>query len=94
MENKIKIKNALISVFDKQGLEKIIKLLSNSLKLMAGLDSYLGVLIASLTIGVLEAMAQWKLGGDWAEITPYVIVLIVILIRPHGIMGQKEVERI
>tara|TARA_B100000902_G_scaffold299302_1_gene286758 strand:- start:692 stop:2215 length:1524 start_codon:yes stop_codon:yes gene_type:complete len=29
MENKIKIKNALISVFDKQGLEKIIKLLSN-----------------------------------------------------------------
>ena len=43
---------------------------------------------------ILEAMAQWKLGGDWAEITPYVAVLIVIIIRPHGIMGQKEVERI
>ncbi len=62
--------------------------------LMAGLDSYIGVLIASLSVGVLEAMAQWKLGGDWAEVTPYIAVLIVILIRPYGLMGQEEVERI
>jgi branched-chain amino acid transport system permease protein len=39
-------------------------------------------------------MTQWQLGGDWAEIVPYVAVLIVILIRPHGFFGQKEVERI
>ncbi len=62
--------------------------------LMGGLDSYGGVLIASLVIGVIEALTQWKLGGDWAEVVPYVAVLIVILIRPHGLFGQKEVERI
>jgi branched-chain amino acid transport system permease protein len=27
-------------------------------------------------------------------VTPYIAVLIVIVIRPHGLMGQKEVERI
>ena len=62
--------------------------------LMGGLDSFVGVFISAMTIGVLEAMAQWKLGGEWVEITPYITVLIVILIRPHGLFGQREVERI
>ena len=62
--------------------------------LMGGLDSFVGVFISAMTVGILEAMAQWKLGGEWAEIIPYVTVLIVILIRPHGLFGQKEVERI
>ena len=62
--------------------------------LMGGLDSYIGVLVAALAVGVLEALTQWQLGGDWAGIVPYVAVLVVILIRPHGLFGQKEVERI
>ena len=62
--------------------------------LMGGLDSFVGVFIAAMAVGILEAVAQWKLGGEWVEITPYITVLIVILIRPHGLFGQKEVERI
>jgi branched-chain amino acid transport system permease protein len=62
--------------------------------LMGGLDSFVGVFIAAMVVGVLEAIVQWQLGGDWVEITPYVAVLIVILIRPHGLMGSEEVERI
>lgn len=62
--------------------------------LMGGLDSYIGVLIAAMTVGVLEAMTQWQMGGNWAEIVPYVAVLVVLIWRPHGLMGQKEVERI
>ncbi|QBK29129.1 branched-chain amino acid ABC transporter permease [Roseitalea porphyridii] len=62
--------------------------------LMGGLDSYVGVFIAALAVGFLEAMAQWQFGGEFAEVVPYIAVLIVILIRPHGLFGQKEVERI
>ncbi len=62
--------------------------------LMGGLDSYIGVFVAALAVGVLEAMTQWQLGGDWAEIVPYVAVLLILLVRPHGLFGQAEVERI
>ncbi len=62
--------------------------------LMGGLDSFAGVLLASMLIGILQALAQWKLGGEYTEIVPYVAVLIVILIRPHGFLGQEEIERI
>lgn len=62
--------------------------------LMGGLDSYVGCFIAAMSVGVLEALTQWKLGGEWAEIVPYVAVLVVIIFRPHGLLGQKEIERI
>lgn len=62
--------------------------------LMGGLDSYVGVFVAAMAVGVMEAMTQWKLGGDWAEIVPYMAVLVVLIWRPHGLFGSKEVERI
>ncbi len=62
--------------------------------LMGGLDSYIGVFLAAMSVGVMEALTQWRMGGDWAEIVPYVAVLLVLLIRPHGLFGSKEVERI
>lgn len=62
--------------------------------LMGGLDSFAGVLIASMVVGIAEALTLWKFGGEYAEIVPYILVLIVILWRPNGLMGQAEVERI
>jgi branched-chain amino acid transport system permease protein len=62
--------------------------------LMGGLDSYAGVFVASLAVGVLEALAQWQLGGDWAGILPFILVLVVLLLRPQGLGGSRKVERI
>jgi len=62
--------------------------------LMGGLDSYLGVFVAAMVVGVLEALTQWQFGGEWAGIVPYVAVLLVILVRPYGLFGSKEIERI
>lgn len=62
--------------------------------LMGGLDSFAGVFIAAMIIGVVEALTQWRFGGEYAEIVPYVLVLLVILWRPNGLMGQAEIERI
>jgi branched-chain amino acid transport system permease protein len=62
--------------------------------LMGGLDSYLGVFVAAMVVGMLEALTQWQMGGEWAGIVPYVAVLLVILVRPYGLFGSKEIERI
>ena len=34
------------------------------------------------------------LGGHTRDITPFVVVLVVLLLRPHGLFGRKEIERI
>ncbi|HEX6872565.1 MAG TPA: branched-chain amino acid ABC transporter permease [Micromonosporaceae bacterium] len=69
--------------------------------ILGGLDSLPGAVIGGLTVGVLqEAVAQYQayfpawLGGNIAVITPYVVMLIVLLVRPYGLFGAREVERV
>ncbi len=62
--------------------------------ILGGLDSVIGALLAAFIVGWLEAMANHFLGGDFKEIVPYVVVLVIILIRPHGLLGTPEVERV
>lgn len=62
--------------------------------IMGGLDSFAGCALAALTIGWLEAMTQWRVGSEYADILPYASVLLVILIRPHGLLGHATVERV
>lgn len=65
-----------------------------SVVILGGLNSIGGVLIAGFIIGWLEAVTGWVLGTEYREITPYVLALLVLLIRPTGLFGNKEVERI
>ncbi|MBI4671958.1 MAG: branched-chain amino acid ABC transporter permease [Chloroflexi bacterium] len=65
--------------------------------LLGGLDSIVGAVVGALLIGlaeglVLAAQPQWI--RDTAEIVPYLLLLIVLLIRPEGLFGQKRIERI
>ncbi len=65
-----------------------------SVIILGGLNSIGGCLLAGLIIGWLEAMTGLFLGGEFREVTPYILVLLVLLVRPTGLFGTKEVERI
>jgi branched-chain amino acid transport system permease protein len=62
--------------------------------IVGGLDSLAGVIVGGLVIGWLQAMTGAYLGGSWREVMPYIVVLVVLLVRPHGLFGRKEIERI
>jgi branched-chain amino acid transport system permease protein len=69
--------------------------------ILGGLDSLPGAVVGGLAVGVLqELVAQYQLnfptwlGGNIAVITPYVLMLIVLLVRPYGLFGTREVERV
>jgi branched-chain amino acid transport system permease protein len=68
--------------------------------ILGGLDSLPGAVFGGLAIGVLQELAAtyqhlapW-LGGNVSVITPYVVMLIVLLVRPYGLLGTREVERV
>jgi branched-chain amino acid transport system permease protein len=65
-----------------------------SVIILGGLNSIGGVLIAGLIIGWLEAMTGLFIGSEYRDITPYILVLLVLMVRPYGLFGTKEVERI
>ena len=66
--------------------------------LLGGLQSLPGAIIAGVIIGVLENFADIYIsplvGGGVKEIFPYVILIIVLMVRPFGLFGLKRIERI
>ncbi|XVV01727.1 branched-chain amino acid ABC transporter permease [Actinosynnema sp. CA-248983] len=69
--------------------------------ILGGLDSLGGAVAGGLAVGVVESLvgtyqgdvAPW-LGPNFALVAPYALMLIVLLVRPYGLFGSKEVERL
>lgn len=68
---------------------------------IGGLDSIGGALVAAVIVGIAEALtiayqptyAEF-LGSNFAQVVPYVVMFVVLLVRPYGLFGTKEVERV
>jgi len=62
--------------------------------IFGGLESILGACIGGLLVGILENLAGTYITSWVMEVTPYVILLLVLIIRPHGLFGLERIERI
>ena len=64
--------------------------------LLGGLESIEGVLVGGIVIGLVEQWANLLFPGMQAgpELAPYVVLMIVLIIRPEGLFGEKMIERI
>lgn len=64
--------------------------------LLGGLESIGGALIGGLIIGLVQEWANLLFPGTQAgtELAPYLLLMIVLVIRPDGLFGQKRIERI
>ena len=62
--------------------------------MLGGMDSILGAIVASVAIGLVEALAAGYLGGKSRDVVPYVVVLAVLVFRPYGIFGTRSIERL
>jgi len=62
--------------------------------IVGGLDSVLGALVAGLGIGLLEAIAGGYVGGEYKLLTTFSTLIVVLMIRPYGLFGTHEIERL
>jgi branched-chain amino acid transport system permease protein len=66
--------------------------------ILGGLDSIPGAVVGGIIIGIAENLGGFYLEGYFGvgvnQIIAYVIVLIVMMIRPYGLFGTKEIERV
>lgn len=62
--------------------------------ILGGLDSVLGAAIGGLVIGVVESLAQGYLGQGLREIAGFVVIVVILMVRPYGLFGEREIERV
>jgi branched-chain amino acid transport system permease protein len=57
--------------------------------IMGGLGSIKGAIIGGLLYGITEQMATLFLGGTWGSAIAFTLLIVVLIIRPNGIFGEK-----
>lgn len=66
--------------------------------IIGGLDSIPGALVGAMMIGVLESLAAGYLdpivGGGFSSVSSYLVLLAVLFVRPYGMFGRPDVERV
>jgi branched-chain amino acid transport system permease protein len=62
--------------------------------ILGGLDSIGGAIIGGLIIGLLETFTGGYISTSLRDVVPYVVLVVILLIRPYGLFGLKEIERV
>ncbi len=66
--------------------------------ILGGLDSITGAILGGFIIGILENLAGLYLdpifGGGVKGVAPFFILVVILMIRPYGLFGKEEIERV
>ncbi|HLS57126.1 MAG TPA: branched-chain amino acid ABC transporter permease [Zeimonas sp.] len=67
--------------------------------ILGGLDSIVGAIVGGLIIGVLENLAefvdsQYLNWGNLYTVAPFYALIVILMIKPYGLFGTKQIERI
>ena len=79
-----RVKGEFVAILDSLGV---------SVALCGGLGSVSGALIAACILGLVEALTTAYLGGQYVLITQFIVIIIILLIRPRGIAGMLDKAR-
>jgi len=62
--------------------------------ILGGLDSIGGAILGGIIIGLLETFTGGYISTSLREIIPYVVLVFILMVRPYGLFGLKEIERV
>ncbi|MCY4572541.1 MAG: branched-chain amino acid ABC transporter permease, partial [Gemmatimonadetes bacterium] len=62
--------------------------------ILGGLDSIRGAVIGGAVIGLLEAYTGGYVGHGLNLVVPYMVLILVLMVRPYGLFGKEIIERV
>jgi branched-chain amino acid transport system permease protein len=62
--------------------------------ILGGLDSIPGAIIGGIIIGLLEAYTGGYIGQGLNTIVPFIVLVLILMVRPYGLFGQRIIERV
>jgi branched-chain amino acid transport system permease protein len=80
------------SVFPQMGLPFGLK--GFAAALLGGLASIPGALVGGLTLGIVETLASGYIGESYRDLVAYSLLLLVLLVRPQGLLGSRRLEAV
>jgi branched-chain amino acid transport system permease protein len=59
---------------------------------LGGFGSYLGALIGGLGVGIAQAFAQYYFDTNQSDLLMFALLLLILLVRPRGLLGKKSMR--
>jgi branched-chain amino acid transport system permease protein len=84
-----------------QATDALFALVALPALILGGIDSLKGAVVGGLLIGLISSItssyqpiyAGW-LGPNFENVVPYLVMILVLLVRPYGLFGTREVQRV
>jgi branched-chain amino acid transport system permease protein len=61
---------------------------------VGGIGSIPGAMLGGLLVGLAESFAAGYLGGRWSDLTVFGILILVLLVRPSGLLGTPAIKKV
>lgn len=62
--------------------------------ILGGLDSIPGAILGGIIIGLLESYTGGYIGGGLSQVIPFIVLILILMIKPYGLFGEVRIERV
>ncbi len=62
--------------------------------ILGGIGNIPGAMLGGILLGTVESMGAVYLGSQWKDVIAYVILVLILIIRPTGILGERVAEKL
>jgi len=61
---------------------------------LGGLTSLPGAVLGGISIGVIEALAGGYIHSSFIEVSAFIVIMFVLVVRPTGLLGSSGLRRV
>jgi len=61
---------------------------------LGGIGNIPGAMLGGFIIGLAEDITAYKLGADWKDISAFCALMIILIFRPRGLLGERVAEKV
>jgi branched-chain amino acid transport system permease protein len=58
--------------------------------IIGGVGIFEGAAVGAMTLGILQSLVIWQTSSRWADAVTFVVLILFLLFRPQGIVGQRR----
>jgi len=62
--------------------------------ILGGIGNVPGAVLGAMILGLTEALTTWGYGSEWNDVTTFAVLMLVLLLRPRGLLGERVADKV
>jgi branched-chain amino acid transport system permease protein len=62
--------------------------------IMGGIGNIPGAMLGGMILGIIETLGSGYLSPQWKDVIAYVILILILIFRPTGLLGERVAEKL